>query len=80
MVVKEFDDQKVKWAEPALKSEARLQSAIFVFNDALSPLIEALKAAKSSNIPLVEGKGRGGHGEVVDGPGHARPAQQGPRP
>jgi tRNA G18 (ribose-2'-O)-methylase SpoU len=56
LVVQEFDDQKVKWAEPALKSEARLQSAIFVFNDALSPLIEALKAAKSSNIPLVEGK------------------------
>ena len=56
VVVKEFDDQKVKWAEPALKSEARLQSAIFSYNDALSPLIDALKTAKSANIPLVEGK------------------------
>jgi hypothetical protein len=55
-VVKEFDEQKVKWAEPALKSEARLQSTIFVYDDALSPLLAALKTATSSNIPLVEGK------------------------
>jgi tRNA G18 (ribose-2'-O)-methylase SpoU len=63
-VINEYDEKKVKWAEPALASEIEFQKAVVNYSVAMTPLIEAFDKAKSSNIPLVKAKAEEARGTL----------------
>jgi hypothetical protein len=54
-VIKELAQRKAAWAEPALDSEIRFQTALINYDHALEPLFTGLGAAKGSGVPGVTG-------------------------
>jgi hypothetical protein len=57
-VIREYDEKRTTWANPAIDSETRFENGLESYIKALNPLVEAFQSAASSNIRSVKSKAK----------------------